>query len=66
MNDNIRLLNTDPDEMIAQVEQMRRWFVEIRRLSEEVATTRFAFYQAHLAAGFDETQALDLCRTLEL
>lgn len=63
---NLHVLHTDPDQMIAHLEQLRRCLPELARIAPEIASARYAFYQAYIEAGFDEQQALELCCSLEM
>jgi len=63
-HDNLRVLNTNPDHLLAAVEQLRRLLPLHIEMAQQVAATRYASYRAHVDAGFTEEQALELCRSL--
>jgi hypothetical protein len=62
--DNLRLLSTNQDALLASIEQLRRMLPLLVDLAPLTARTRYAIYQAHIDAGFTEEQALQLCRSL--
>jgi hypothetical protein len=62
--DNLHLLSTNQDALLASVEQLRRMLPLMTEMAPQIARTRYASYKAHIEAGFDEDQALELCRSL--
>jgi hypothetical protein len=64
--DNLHVLSTNQDALLASIEQLRRMLPLLADLAPQTARTRFAIYQAHIEAGFTEEQALTLCRSLVL
>lgn len=63
-HDNLTLLRTKPDEFQAHAEQLRRELGALVDLSVDIAKARKALYDAYVAAGFTETQALGMCQKL--
>ena len=62
--DNLHLLSTNQDALLASVEQLRRMLPLMTEMAPQIAQTRFAIYRAHIEAGFTEDQALELCRSV--
>jgi len=62
--DNLRILHTEPDDLLAAIEQIRRMLPLYREMAPDIAQTRYANYRAYVEAGFTEDQALTLCRSL--
>lgn len=63
---NLHLLHTNADELRASLEQIKRILPMHIELAVAVAEARFAVYKAHLDAGFDQDQALELCRSFQI
>lgn len=62
--DNLTLLKTSTDEMLALAEQLKRELLILADLSQSIAKTRRALYDAYVAEGFTETQALIMCQKM--
>lgn len=62
MKDNITLLPGSPDEMRGQLETLRRNLPTILEFHVIDARIKRAKYDAYMAEGFDEKQALELCK----
>lgn len=62
--DNLTLLKTETDQLRAYAEQLRRELVAYADLAGEIAKARRALYDAYVAEGFSETQALIMCQKL--
>lgn len=62
--DNLHVLSTNQDALLASIEQLRRMLPILADLAPLTARTRRTIYQAHIDAGFTEEQALELCRSL--
>jgi len=62
--DNLRILHTEPDDLLAAIQQIRRMLPLYREMATDLAQTRYASYCAYVEAGFTEDQALTLCRSL--
>lgn len=54
------------DEMAAAIEMLKRQLPLILEHTRLIAEIRKASYDAHLAQGFTEPQALELCKSREL
>jgi hypothetical protein len=64
--DNLRVLSTNHDSLLASIEQFRRMLPLLADLAPQIARTRYSNYRAHIEAGFTEEQALTLCRSLNI
>lgn len=62
--DNLTLLKTQTDELRAYAEQIKRELGALSDMAGEIAKTRRALYDAYVAEGFTETQALIMCQKL--
>jgi len=54
------------DEMRATLEQMKRQLPVFLEYTQTLAKIRKTAFDAHVAEGFSEDQALELCKTLSL
>lgn len=62
MKDNITILNVAHDEMRGQLELLRRnleTLIEFHKINAQITRAK---YDAYIAQGFDEKQALELCK----
>lgn len=58
----VELLDTNQDEMQANIDRARRNLDAMIDMARLVATLRYESYRAHIDAGFTPEQALDLCK----
>lgn len=63
-HDNLTLLKTQTDELRAYAEQIKRELTALSDMAHEIAKARRALYDAYIAEGFTETQALIMCQKL--
>lgn len=67
MTDGPRLVVMRPkDDMKAASEALRRLAPELIENAKTIASIRRASYLAHIAEGFTEAQAIELCKTSTL
>jgi hypothetical protein len=65
MTDRPKLVPLEPkDEMKAAGDALRRMAPELIENAKTIARIRRASYLAHIAEGFTEAQALELCKSL--
>ncbi len=62
--DNLTLLKTQTDELRAYAEQIKRELTALSDMAQDIAKTRRALYDAYVAEGFTEAQALIMCQKL--
>ena len=62
--DNLTLLHTQPDELRAYAEHLKRELLQLADMAPAFAKARRALYDAYVAEGFTEDQALSLCQQL--
>ena len=62
--DNLTLLKTQTDELRAYAEQVKRELIALSDMAAEIAKARRALYDAYVAEGFTEAQALIMCQKL--
>ena len=62
--DNLTLLKTQTDELRAYAEQIKRELTALTDMAGEIAKARRALYDAYVAEGFTEAQALIMCQKL--
>lgn len=62
--DNLTLLRTQADEVLAVSEQIKRELDAMTGMARNVAKARRALYDAYVEEGFTEAQALILCQKL--
>lgn len=61
---NLTQLPGTGDEFKAAIEQMIRQKGSLIELGPVLAEIRYAHYKAYLTAGFSDTEALELCKTM--
>lgn len=66
MADLIDMSDFKKDDTRAALEALKRNMADLSEYVSLLARLRFDTYQAHLAAGFTEEQALELCKSLQL
>lgn len=67
MADGPRLVAMQPkDEMKAASDALRRMAPELIENAKTIASIRRASYLAHVAEGFTEAQALELCKSMSV
>lgn len=60
---------TIPDagnEFRGEMDTLKRNLPILAELGPEIARMRWKLYEAHIQAGFNETQALELCKSIML
>jgi hypothetical protein len=62
--DNLTLLKTQTDELRAYVEHLKRELTAMADMAQDIAKARRALYDAYVAEGFTEAQALIMCQKL--
>lgn len=58
----VQLLETEPNELEANIAKARRDLAAIIDMAKLVADIRYESYRAHIDAGFTPEQALLLCQ----
>lgn len=67
MSDHPKLVELEqPDDLRAACEALKRSLPVYTEYMVEIAKIRRASYEAHLAEGFTESQALELCKSMML
>ncbi|MEO9297579.1 hypothetical protein [Devosia alba] len=67
MTDGPRVVPMQPkDDMKAASDMLRRMAPELMENAKTIARIRRASYLAHVAEGFTEAQALELCKSMAM